>query len=54
MEEKILKVDIFKLRRTPNPPYFHSHYDLKCPVFECEGHFCSKRTGLTLKSANVG
>lgn len=44
----MLKVDIFTLRWSANPPYFPSHYDLKCSVFECAGHFCSMRTGLTL------
>lgn len=41
-------MEIMLLKRSPTTPYFLGHYGLKCSVFECEGIFCSRRTGLTL------
>lgn len=35
-------------KRSATPPYFLSPYGLDCSIFECEGIFCSRRTGLTL------
>lgn len=30
--------------KSPDPPHFPFHYDLKYSVFECEGYICIKRT----------